>query len=311
MSSSHHDSHSNTAEPMSPATWDVDMLRENWINHLQALANENNPPIPLKRLKIQAEEDTLSQEIMKGWPRMDGPTRLDSWKRLMEESERHVQELLPTCVQCGECCRKGSPSLHMDDLELLRGEKISWDQLVTLRRGEPVRSPFNGKLFFLLDERIKIKEKEGTQECVFLDGESDLCSIYENRPVQCRAQACWDSTAAEQLAEQPYLTRRDIFQDVELLMDLMSEHDRRCAFEKLHNAFQRLEQEKNEALLDEIVNLLAYEDHFRHFLAKQLNIPENVLHLVFGRSFAELVPLFGFRVETESDGSRCLVPDLS
>lgn len=291
-----------------PATWDEERLLRTWIKHLKGLMDESGITLPEKRIRFQAEQNISFQETKKRWPKLGATERLDAWKALLELSERIVQEILPSCVQCGECCRLGSPTLQLEDLELLRQGKVPWHELVTIRRGEPVRSPFEEKLFFLIDERIKIREKSGTQECVFFDSDSDRCSIYSDRPVQCRAQACWDPTVAKQVSEQPYLTRRDIFKGVELLMDIMREHDQRCDFEKLNAAFKLLEESQGKTI-EEVLELLAYEDHFRHFLAEQLKIPENNLELVFGRSFADMVSLFGFTVRREPDGSRCLVQD--
>lgn len=77
---------------------------------------------------------------------------------------------------------------------------------------------------------------------------------------------------------------------------------------KLSDAFAEL-AETNGREIDRVLELMAHEDHFRHFFAERLNIPEDTLDLVFGRSFAELAPLFGFHVVTEPDGSRCLVPE--
>jgi len=292
----------------SPATWDSSALLENWMEHLRRMVEENELSIPLKRVEVQAGQSPVYQEIAGRWDRMDGGERMDSWKRLLEDSEKCVKEVLPACVMCGDCCRRGSPTLHLDDLELLREDKIPWSALTTLRRGEPVRSPFEENLFFLVDERVKLKEKPGTSRCVFLDDDTDRCSIYSIRPLQCRAQACWDPEPAKDLAKQPYLTRRDLFKDVELLLELMTEHDNRCAFGKLKEAFERLEENQGETI-DEVLELLAYEDHFRRFLGEKLAIPEDVLDLVFGRSFADLTPLFGFRVDTEEDGTRCLEAD--
>ena len=291
-----------------PAEWDSDTLRQNWLNHIQALIEEQEISIPLKRIEYQLEQSTVYHDIMQRWPKMDGSQRLKAWKILMEYSEQAARDILPTCVQCGECCRKGSPTLHFEDLELMREGKISWDQLVTLRQGEPVRSPLEQKIFFLLDERIKVREKPGTQECVFLEGSTDRCSIYTDRPLQCRAQACWDDSESKQLAEQAYLTRRDMFGNVELLLDLISKHHERCSFAKLQDAVKRIEQDGENAA-DELVELLAYEDHFRNFFSEQFNIPQENLDLVFGRSFADLVPIFGLRVVKEPDGTRRLVPD--
>jgi Fe-S-cluster containining protein len=299
-------SDSGPKEPISPATWNFEALNKNWIDYLGGLARESN--IPLKRLHYQLEQSPNYQEIVQRWGKMDGAERVSAWKKLIEVSEKLAAEILPSCVQCGECCRKGSPTLQLEDLDLLSQGKIPWDCLVTLRRGEPVRSPFEDKLVFLVDERIKIREKPETQECEFLDSESSLCTVYEDRPVQCRAQVCWDSAEAKQLAKQPYLTRRDIFKEVELLLKLIAEHDDRFAFAKLQAAFSRLEETRGESV-QEIIQLLAQERHYRHFLAEQLNIPGNMLELVFGRSFEKLVTLFGFKVRVEEDGSRCLTLD--
>lgn len=291
-----------------PATWDLETLRQNWIRQVEAFAEENELSIPAKRLRQQVEQSTIYQEMLQRWPRMDANQRLKAWKILLECNENIARDVLPACVQCGECCRKGSPTLHMEDLELLQQGKIPWHQLVTLRRGEPVRSPFQEEIFFLMDERIKLREKPQTQECVFLDGDTQNCTIYLDRPLQCRAQACWDPSQAEELKKEPYLTRRDIFSNLELLPELLAEHDQRCAFTKLQEACQRLEKDSASGV-DEVLQLLAYENHFRQFFSEQFNIPANTLELVFGRSFADLVRLFGLRVEQQADGTRCLVPD--
>jgi Fe-S-cluster containining protein len=222
--------------------------------------------------------------------------------------EKTKGEPLPICRQCGECCRGASPTLMLEDLELLRDERIPWRNLMTLRVGEPAHSPLTNEAFFLAEERIKIREKTGKKECVFLIGETNLCSIYPNRPMQCRAQACWDPKLALDLAEEPCLTRRDIFRDVKVLIELLDEHDRRCSFDKLKNAFDELKQSKGKTI-DQAVELLAFDDHFRNFIKETLNIPEDTVELVFGRSLADRVRLFGFRVETDADGTHTLMPE--
>jgi hypothetical protein len=75
---------------------------------------------------------------------------------------------------------------------------------------------------------------------------------------------------------------------------------------ELDGAFKQLDETSS---AEEVLRVLAYEDHYRQFFADKLNIPEDTLDLVFGRSFGELVRLFGFMVEEEADGSKCLVVD--
>jgi Fe-S-cluster containining protein len=211
------------------------------------------------------------------------------------------------CVLCGDCCRQGSPTLHHEDLEILAREVISRRQLVTLRKGEPVYSPYEEKPVYLREERIKIREKPKTRECVFLDAEASRCTIYPDRPVQCRAQACWDPDPAREIAAQPCLTRRDLFGEAEVVLELLDEHDTRCSFDKLEGAFDRLHKSGGQSI-DEVIDTLAFEDHFRGFVAERLKLSEEELELFFGRSFSAMAGLFGFRVEKKPDGTRLILP---
>jgi Fe-S-cluster containining protein len=191
-------------------------------------------------------------------------------------------------------------------LEILSRGVISQERLITLRKGEPIYSPYEEKPVYLDEERIKIREKPGTQECVFLDPDTSRCGIYADRPAQCRAQTCWDPGPAREVAAEAGLTRRDLFREAEMLIELMEEHDSRCSFDKLEGVFDRLHQGGGESI-DEVIDTLAFEDHFRHFVAERLNLPPGALELFFGRSFSAMVRLFGFWVERQPDGTKVLL----
>jgi Fe-S-cluster containining protein len=293
----------------SPAYWNEETLRKNWMDYLESSISSGEITIPIKRFQRQIESTTDYLETMRSWNQMDGSARLNAWKRLLEAFEKLAQEALPACVQCGDCCRKGSPTLHLEDLEILRQGSIPWSQLIALRQDEAAYSPFDEKPFLVSSEYIKVREKPGSNTCAFLDDHTNQCTIYRDRPVQCRAQTCWDAAPAKQLSSLPYLTRNDIFGEVELLSDIIAEHDLRCSFKRLSEAFSSL-TESEDSTVNRILEQLAYEDHYRHFFKERLSIPEDTLDLVFGRSFVELVPLFGFQVVTDPDGSRCLIPEM-
>lgn len=308
MTLSHTPEAPSSANPRSPASWSVEDFRDNILESIQELMRNPENRVPPERVVLQLTHDPDFQATLKAWNSMNGGERVAAWKKVLGLAEQHAREILPACLQCGECCRMGSPTLHLEDLELLQKGAISWSAVYTLRRGEPVHSPFKKDLFFLLDERIKIKEKPGSRECLYLDPSTQQCRIYADRPLQCRAQACWDPAPAEDLSRQPYLTRRDIFKDVELLLEIMAEHDRRCRFDQLAAAFKEMEATHG-ASVDRVLQLLSYEEHFRHVIGEKLKIPNEELDLVFGRSFAALVEIFGCTVKTEPDGTRVLVPD--
>jgi len=304
MEKNDHLSHFSTNHP---SGWNIDEFRANWQVFIDAIMEENSSSlVPRKRIQYQIEQTPAFRDMTARWDKMSGSERLESWKQLLADADRSSREILPVCVQCGECCRTGSPTLQAEDFELLRTGKIPWEQLITLRQGEPARS-LDGQPFVLPEERIKVREKENSRQCVFLDDETDQCAIYADRPLQCRAQACWDPIPARDLADQPFLLRKHIFEDVQLLLDIIAEHDARCSFDALSDAFQKL-GENGQDNFGEILRMLSYEEHFRKFISEQFNIPPANIELVLGRSFRQMVGLFGYRVNDEPDGP-CLVPD--
>ena len=151
-----------------------------------------------------------------------------------------------------------------------------------------------------------MREKPGGRECVFFAGEADRCSIYHDRPLQCRAQACWDPMPARDAAEMPFLLRKHIFEGVDLLLEVMAEHESRCGFEVFSDAFEKLSAGGS---VHEVLRLLSYEEHFRLFASDAFKIPAANMELLFGRSFIQLAPLFGFKVLDEPDGYRQLIAD--
>lgn len=290
-----------------PSAWDSEQFRTNWFHFLQTLIeDEASLLIPSKRIRRQIEQTSGFEEVLTNWGAMDGSLRLEAWKRLLIAADEACRTVLPACVECGECCRQGSPVLHLEDLPLLRSGKLPWESLMTLRKGEPARSPFDGKPFILTEERIKVAEKPGGRECVFLDGETDRCSIYDERPLQCRAQACWDPIPARDAAELPFLLRSHILEGVDVLLDVMAEHESRCGFASLAEAFEKL---RDGGDAEEVLKLLSYEEHFRLFVSDTFKIPARNMELLLGRSFVEMTPLFGFKVLTAPDGSRVLTVD--
>lgn len=291
--------------------WNREDLRNQWLSWIDTLGSTitaeggNTMILPKKRIVAQADMNPIVKSIFGRWERLDPHDRPSAWEQLKNATKEAMKDVLPSCVQCGECCRKGSPVLRTEDMDLLRTEKIPWDALYTIRSGEPVTSPDGGKIFFLVDERIKLREKEFSKECIFLDPDTLLCKIYDNRPLECRAQACWDPTGYMELENQPYLTRKDLFAHIEVLWDVIEAHRIRCSFEKLYNLIIQLKEgistKQADDIASRIIDLVSYENHFRSFMAEQLNIPESILDLVFGRSLERLLFLFGYRIRIEGD----------
>jgi len=87
-----------------------------------------------------------------------------------------------SCTECGDCCT-GAPGyvwVNKEEIERL-----------ARRLGETVEA-FERKYVRQVGIRKSLVEfADG--DCVFFDGETRKCKVYEDRPRQCRTWPFWDS----------------------------------------------------------------------------------------------------------------------
>jgi len=208
------------------------------------------------------------------------------------------------CIRCGACCRSGSPSLHPQDLDKIVEGKIGAEHLYTLRRGEVVRDNVRGGLTVLRSERIKIRERVTGPcpgACCYFDPTGNACGIYENRPSQCAALACWDTSVFMEIYEGPGLTRRDLIRD-EGALTLMEEHEERCDYARIERIVKRLSVDGDSAAR-ELVDAIQYDHRVRQAAVHELGRSPGESDLLFGRALIHNLPVFGLEAETRPDGS--------
>jgi Fe-S-cluster containining protein len=205
------------------------------------------------------------------------------------------------CIRCGECCVKSSPTLHPDDLHLIENGWIEKKDLITLRRGELVTDNVHNLVEPSVDEVIKIREKQGeNQGCCFYDSSLRACTIYDARPLQCKALKCWDNREILEILGRPKLRRRDVVLNG-VLLGLIEEHEKRCGFDVLDSHVRRIASEGDKAVED-LLELLKFDFHLRPFVSKKLNIPLNEAEFFFGRPLADTIRNYGLQVVREPDG---------
>ncbi len=203
------------------------------------------------------------------------------------------------CDRCGDCCRKGSPSLMKEDLNLFVLGILSYENTYTIRPNEPVISIEDNSTYESYVELIKINDKGLSTACFFYDNEEG-CTIYEKRPIQCRKYICWDHSDVIIGLQQNALNRADIFGSVEVVMEIIKKHEEKCSYEKLSRAFERLSSNKEEAIED-IIDMLQYDTYIRPFIEERLNIPKEATNLILGRPLIETINVFGFKVVKEGE----------
>ena len=257
----------------------------------------------------QVKRDDFYRDFNNRWEELKPAVRGQKWQEFMERLVRIAYATRPYCLRCGECCRLGSPSLHIEDDELMAQGLISTKELYTLRRGEPVKFNIEGHLGPLPAELIKIKQDPENHHCVFYSESQKNCRIYDRRPLQCRVQACWNPEALERLWSQEKLTRRDLLQDDRELLELLELHEELCDLTKIDHVFKQLHETGDMGLLAKVLDILRHDTAIRGLVKKKLNREDNELDFLLGRPLIETVRIYGVRVEKDEDGVYHLVSD--
>ncbi|WP_415518802.1 MAG: YkgJ family cysteine cluster protein [Desulfovibrio aminophilus] len=191
------------------------------------------------------------------------------------------------CARCGECCRKGGPALHTDDLPLLRapgGPDLV--HLVTLRAGEPAMDQIGGRLAPLETEIVKIKGRDGAWTCLFFSDEGSACAIYTTRPLECRILSCRDTREIERVYARDRLTRRDILPAGHPLLELVAEHERRCPVSGYAGLLESDAPEDRRSR----AAMLAWDREVRLLLTEKSGMDPAILDFLFGRPLELLTP---------------------
>ncbi len=128
---------------------------------------------------------------------------------------------------------KKSPTIHIQDIEYIDSGRISPVNLITFRKGEVAYDNVAGRLIYLEEEIVKIKAKDGTSECIYFDGENNLCTIYEFRPMECRILKCWDTDDILNFYCKDRINRFHIVPEQSAMGKIIKEHDRITNLKKI------------------------------------------------------------------------------
>lgn len=199
------------------------------------------------------------------------------------------------CQRCGTCCKAGGPALHLEDRDLVAGGKIPLKDLYTIRKGELARDNVQGTLQPVTSELIKIKGVGCSWTCCYYGPESKGCTIYEDRPLECRVLNCRDTAAIEAIYDRQRLTRKDLLDAVPHLWDLVEGHEEKCSYRVLAEMAARLKKGPNQAAADNLVEMVGYDAHLRELITEKGRPDPALLDFLFGRPLTDTLPGFGLQ----------------
>jgi len=87
------------------------------------------------------------------------------------------------CTGCGDCCTGGPGYVWVNQAEI---------DALAARLGLSV-ADFERRFVREIGVRRSLKERRN-YDCVFLDAETRKCTVYQDRPRQCRTWPFWNST---------------------------------------------------------------------------------------------------------------------
>jgi len=206
---------------------------------------------------------------------------------------------LSECACCGTCCEKGGPGFHQNDRELIDKGVILSRYLFTIRKGESAYDNVKGCLKPVDSDIIKIKGKEDTWTCVFFDEQNKECSIYNDRPLECRALKCWDTRELEKLYARRRLTRDDLISEVEGLWDLIKEHQERCDYGKIQNLIKDLAGNNKNNARRKLAEIIRFDMEIRELVIAKGALDPELLDFLFGRPLMKTLPNYGIKVRQQ------------
>jgi Fe-S-cluster containining protein len=139
------------------------------------------------------------------------------------------------CKQCGICCRKGGPALHLADKSLIDNGFIIFEQITTIRKGERVIKPFSSEMDFTDEEFLKIMGQKKSWTCLFYNDKESICAIHKDKPLECQAQKCWDTTDIMEIQQKEKLKRYSILSGDSPFMPIIKQHEKDCSWTEINS----------------------------------------------------------------------------
>jgi Fe-S-cluster containining protein len=278
-------------------------LESLWKEALREFMGQIGVPERIVEAEGSVQRHEVWTSLVTDWNTLPPMVRQQRYGALLEVLREAGYATRAECLRCGDCCRISGPTLFLDDLRLFEEGLLQRNQVYTLRRGERVAVPGGGSMV-LKAETLKMRDNAETGHCFFLDDDIDRCQIHQGRPLQCRAQACWDTSDIEQaIATEERLNRAHVIGPDEPVAEAIIAHESHCSLALLTQAFAELSEGDDEAV-NRIVDALAYDTQLRPLLAEKLPLPVDELDFYFGRPLGQVVEMFGVRVVNEGDGYR-------
>jgi Fe-S-cluster containining protein len=223
----------------------------------------------------------------------DSPNKNEASKATAEDGR---EERISECRRCGTCCKKGGPSFHQEDKVLIEKGVIHSKYLYTIRKDEMAYDNVKQRLEPVKSDVIKIKGKGESWTCIFFDEKQNECTIYEDRPVECRALKCWDTKALEELYDRKRLKREDLIADIEGLWGLIKDHQARCNYETIQKLVKAVNTGRGGEAQRKLAQIIQFDNEIRKLVVSRGGLDMEMLDFLFGRPLKQTLKNFALKM---------------
>ncbi len=178
--------------------------------------------------------------------------------------------------------------MHKQDLELIKSGKLHGRFLFTIREGEPAEDNVKGGLIHAESDIIKIKSRDNAPACLFANFSKNQCSIYEDRPLECRVLKCWDTKEIEALYDKERLSRKDIIGNIEGLWELVAE------------IIDENQGKIEGQALEQLLEMVQYDISIRALVMEKTDTDPNLMPFLFGAPLQNILKKLGIEFKLRS-----------
>lgn len=215
-----------------------------------------------------------------------------------------IQAAPEGCDRCGQCCEKGGPALHQDDLAIVLEEKcLDLSDLCTIRQGEMVWDQPEGKFLSLAAEMVKIKPGPEGTACKFFDKTDKSCSIYRRRPLECRLLLCKDDSHLRNAYREERITRSDLLPKGHPVTELICEHEELCRAGKIAAIAEELAATGRSKDIGYLAKAYDFDKNIRAATTEKTGLDIEDMDFFFGRPVSRLLAQWGIDISTGKTGS--------
>ena len=222
-------------------------------------------------------------------------------KKKTEKNQKVLHSATPEgatrCIRCGTCCKKGGPSLHLEDKKILLAGHIKRESLITIRKGALAVSPLSRRPKPIEKELVKIAGKGKGWVCCFYDEKEASCTIYAHRPLECRILKCWDTAQLLSVIGKDTLARADILSEDDPIMRYIKAHEQECSITMAEDLISVLLEKNDNAESFAKLTAMVHQDlAIRSRAISEFGLSLEAELFLFGRPLFKVLSARGFQL---------------